>query len=130
MGVMPGKADFRLDGAKGAGARNTTALASILAGRPRSKRPSGLLKEATYVTVGEAYDRDPCPHSLITWDTIADLERPDDMGRLRTRATEHRCERPGAHVRESRFVPDKHGDPLAVPDEQARLHADASGRVW
>jgi hypothetical protein len=108
-------------------------------GTPRSKRPSGLLKAATNTSSGSSYDRDPCPHAVVRWDWIADLTDPDNLSRRRLRRTEHRCERPGAHVRESRPMsapdPAHPEDPhrfvtIIVPDEAARLHADASGNTW
>lgn len=110
---------------------------SLLPGK-RTKRPSGLLKDATWTSAGTAYDRDPCPHSVARWDTIADLERPDDLTRLRTRRTDWRCVRPAAHTRETKQVqvPDvESGDPhrfktITVPDEDARQHADDAGNTW
>lgn len=85
-------------------------------GAPRTKRPSGLLKEALSRTVGDVYDRSPCPHSLVAWDEIDDPQRPSDPYRRRTRRTELSCERPAAHVGER--------------TEAARLHAGAGGRTW
>jgi hypothetical protein len=97
----------------------------------RGRSASYQLREATNRSVGSAYDRDPCPHSLITWDAIPDPARPDDPSRARARRTQSRCERPAGHVREFRMVPvDKAGTTVAVPDEAARLHSDAAGRTW
>jgi hypothetical protein len=83
---------------------------------PRTRRPSGRLKEALLRTEGEAYDRSPCPHALIAWDEIPDLQRPDDPTRFRMRRTEVPCDRPGGHVHEK--------------SDAARLHSGAGGRVW
>ncbi len=99
----------------------------------KSRSISYRRRELLSTTVGERFDRDPCPHALRTQELV-----PDPMG-YRTGIGEHEavrttyapCVRPGGHVRESRLIPvDKSGETITVPDDQARLHADASGRTW
>lgn len=106
---------------------------------PRHRSISYRLREAREQVVGTPFDREPCPHTLTTWDTIPDLTKPDDPFRTRSRRTLTPCVRPAAHVRQQRVVsvpdPQHPQDPhrfatLTVPDESARLHADATGRTW
>jgi hypothetical protein len=85
-------------------------------GEPRTDRPSGVLKTLVRQVSGEGYDRSPCPHSLVLWDTVADPQRPDDPHRVRTRRTEVRCERPDGH---------RHGR-----EALEREHSGASGVTW
>lgn len=85
-------------------------------GPRRTSRPSGKLKDATYVVLGDPYDRLPCPHSIIRWHSIPDPQRPDDPTRMRARRTELRCERPGVHI--------------ADADVDYRLHRSGSGDRW
>lgn len=75
---------------------------------------------------GEAYDRNPCPHVLVTKRTgPAPAESPTDdrwagfgrkAGRLQTFTDTAPCVRPGSHVHEA--------------GEAERLHATDDGRTW
>jgi hypothetical protein len=107
--------------------KNRLPRPAVHEGRPT---PTRRLREATFITVGAGYDRDPCPHTLRAFETIPDPARPDDAHRSRLRVVETPCSRPGGHVREQRMIPDKHGETTVVPDDDARQHATEDGRVW
>lgn len=103
-------------------------------GRPTR---SSQRREALHEVSGQPYDRDPCPHVLRTRELAVAETFPIKVGDVIT--YDRPCVRPGAHVREQKVttVPDPAhpGDPhrvieASVPDEAARLHADASGQTW
>jgi hypothetical protein len=79
------------------------------------------LRELLSVTVGEPYDRDPCPAVLRTADEVPDLTLPNDPHRRRTRYTDAPCVRPRNHG----FV-----DKVYDASSPEALHADATGRTW
>lgn len=106
-------------------------------GRSVTARLKGLLN----VTVGTPYDRDPCPHVRRTSELVSNPLDPEDVrvGVSFVRRTDTPCIRPGNHVHETRVIsapdPAHPGDPhravtITVPDEAARLHADAAGSTW
>lgn len=95
----------------------------------RSKSVSRLRREALYEYSGQPYDRDPCPHVLRTRELAVAESFPIRPGDVIT--YDAPCVRPSAHMRETRLIPvDKSGATVAVPDDAARLHADAAGRTW
>jgi hypothetical protein len=104
-------------------------------------------RQALYDVVGEPYDREPCQHVLRTRELVAPPEIPNHryrvpfltVGQAKVKTTDRRCVRPAGHVRQEMVgtAPDpRHpGDPhyvitVNVPDEAARLHADAAGNTW
>jgi hypothetical protein len=105
----------------------------------KRKSPSYLLRQALTEVVGKPFDREPCPHTMTSWDEIGDPQQPDDPHRRRARKILTPCTRPAGHVRAQKFgtAPDPQhpGDPhytitVIVPDTEARVHADAAGRTW
>jgi hypothetical protein len=104
---------------------------------PRQRSVTYQMNLLREITVGQPFDREPCPHVLVTHDTIPDLARPDDPHRARIRRTLTPCQRPGGHLRAQKVisVPASFSNPhevttVVVPDEAARLHSDHAGRTW
>lgn len=111
------------------------------------RSPSARRRAELFETIGELFDRDPCPHALRTRELVAPPQFGPQADRVPflvpgqsvVKTTEGRCVRPGSHVRENRMIsvpdPTHPGDPHyvtaeTVPDDDARLHADAAGRTW
>ena len=82
----------------------------------RKRSPSYLLRQFLQVTVGTAFDRDPCLHSLRTPALVDHPDHPGNVHRRVVQWTEAPCQRPSGHVR--------------APQRDLAVHADAAGRTW
>lgn len=99
----------------------------------RKTSPTARLRALLHDVVGGPYDRNPCPHvrrvrALVLHPTQDPLVHHGHRTVVMT--TDLPCVRPADHVRESRLIPDKHGETITVPDDAARLHADDTGHTW